>query len=183
MALDEVTDVIKKASIAGMDVARIHSGDPSLYGAIQEQMSWCEKNNTLYKVIPGVSSFSAAAAALKQELTLPGISQTVVITRFPGRTKVPEGKTTVIFLSIQDISNVVKRLLCDYSDNTPVAVVSKASWPDEKIIIGALNDIAAKVKKSGIKRQALIFVGNVLKKRDFQKSRLYGKNFPHMYRK
>lgn len=192
MSLGEVLGIMRKAKRAKKTLARVHSGDPSLYGAIQEQALYCEKEKIPYEIIPGVSSFCAGAAALKQELTLPDISQTVIITRLSGRTKVPEKEnlraisrikaTLVVFLSVQDIDKVVKRLLCGYNNDTPVAVVSKASWPDEKIIKGTLKDIAGKVKQAGIKRQALIFVGDVLKRKGFQKSRLYDKGFTHSYR-
>ena len=140
MNLEEVVTIIGKASSTGKIVARIHSGDPSLYGAIQEQMLWCKKNNIPFEVIPGVSSFLAAAAALKQELTLPGISQTVIITRLSGRTKVPPKEdlkllsrikaTLVIFLSIEMIDTLVKKLSSGYAKDTPVAIVHRASWQD-----------------------------------------------------
>ncbi len=193
MTLEQVLEIMRKAKATKKIIARIHSGDPSLYGAIQEQIIWCEEEKISYEVIPGVSSFCAGAAALNQELTLPNISQTVIITRLSGRTKVPEKEdlkvlarikaTLVIFLSIQDIDTAVAQLLCGYNNDTPVAVVSKASWPDEKIIRGTLKDIAKKVKQADIKRQALIFVGEVLRKEGFEKSKLYDKNFTHSYRK
>lgn len=193
MTLEQVLKIMRKAKAAKKTVARVHTGDPSLYGAIQEQILWCENEKVSYEIIPGVSSFCAAAAALNQELTLPSISQTVIITRLSGRTKVPEKEelkalarlraTLVIFLSIQNIDEVVTELLCGYDNDTPVAVVSKASWPDEKIVRSTLKDIAKKVKKADITRQALIFVGEVLKRDGFEKSRLYDKNFAHSHRK
>lgn len=193
MNLGEVLKVIRKASSAKKIVARIHSGDPSIYGAIQEQMLWCRKNRIPFEVIPGVSSFCAAAAALKQELTLPGISQTVIITRLSGRTKVPPKEdlkalsrikaTLVIFLSIEMIGEVVKKLSRGYAKDTPVAIVYRASWQDELIIKGTLKDIAAKVKNKNIKSQALIFIGDVLKGAGFEKSKLYDQDFSHAFRK
>lgn len=193
MTLAEVFKVMRKAQSSGKIIARIHSGDPSLYGAIQEQIAWCRQNNIRYEIVPGVSSFCAAAASMEQELTLPGISQTVIITRLSARIKVPRKEdlkalagiraTLVIFLSVQDIDKVVDALVCGYDKHTPVAVVSKASWPDETIVRGTLADIAAKVRRHGIKRQALIFVGDVLKQEGFEKSRLYDKDFTHSYRK
>ncbi len=193
MTLDEVIDVYERFAEKPGIIARIHSGDPSLYGAIQEQIVWCEDNNVEYKVVPGVSSFCAASAALKQELTLSGISQTVIITRVSGRTKVPLREdlknlariraVLVIFLSIARIEEVVKKLLAGYNKNTPVAVVYRASWPEEKIITGMLCNIIEKLKDSGISRQALIFVGDVLAKKNFRRSKLYDKFFSHMYRK
>lgn len=192
MTLEEILKIILRAKFTKKIIARIHSGDPSLYGAIQEQLLWCEKENIPYEIIPGVSSFCAAAAELKQELTLPDISQTVIITRLSGRTKVPKKEdlwalaqiraTLVIFLSVQNINKVVTALLCGYNKNTPVAIVSKASLPDARILRGTLKDIAKKVKQAQIKRQALIFVGDVLKRKGFGKSKLYDKNFMHSYR-
>lgn len=192
MDLDEITQVIGKTRYTGKSVVRIHSGDPSIYGAIQENMDWCEKEGIEYSVIPGVSSFQAAAASLKQEFTLPGVSQTIILTRLSGRTKVPAKEaleklakiraTMAIFLSIQDIKRVAKKLMKSYGPDAPVAVVEKASFPDERKIIGTLGDIAKKVKDSGIKRQALIIVGDVLKKK-YRKSKLYDKYFEHMFRK
>ncbi len=193
MSLEDVLRIMKRAKLKKKDVARIHTGDPSIYGAIQEQMAWCDSEGVAYEIIPGVSSLFAAAAALKQELTLPGISQTVIITRLSGRTKVPAGEalknlarinaTLVIFLSVDKIGEAVKNLIFGYDKNTPAAVVYRASWDDEKVITGTLGDIAAKVKREGVKRQALIFVGNVLGKKDFKASELYNKNFSHSYRR
>lgn len=192
MSLPEVLRAIKKAKPAGTIVARMHSGDPSVYGAIQEQMDWCERQGIDYSVIPGVSSFQAAAASLKQELTLPGVSQTVILTRISGRTEVPAKEdlqklakaraTMAIFLSIDKIESVVKKLTESYGLNTPVAVIEKASFPEERKIIGTLRDISKKVKEAGITRHALIIVGDVLKK-NYQKSKLYDKDFEHMFRK
>ncbi len=193
MTLEEILKIMRKAKSAKKVIARLHSGDPSIYGSIQEQLSWCEAEDVAYEVVPGVSSLFAGAASLKQELTLPGLSQTVIITRFSGRTKVPKKEdlktlsriraTLVIFLSVDKVNEVVKELLHGYDKNTPVAVVSRASWPDEKIIRGTLKDIAEKVKKEKINKQALIYVGDVLEREDFKKSRLYDKNFSHSYRK
>lgn len=192
MTLEEILKIMRRAKAGKKIVARIHSGDPSIYGALQEQIALCEREKIPHYVIPGVSSFCAASAALKQELTLPEICQTVIITRLSGRTKVPKKEdlralakikaTLVIFLSADKIGEVVRQLLYGYDYDTPVSVVSKASLPDEKIVRGTLRDIADKVKRESIKRQALIFVGDVLKKRAFKKSRLYDKNFSHSYR-
>ena len=192
MTLEEVLGIIEKEKFRKMIIARLHTGDPSLYGAIQEQMDWCEKEGIAYEVIPGVSSFQAAAASLKQEWTLPGVSQTVIITRLSGRTKVPKKEdleklakiraTLIIFLSVQNISRVVKKLKSGYAQDTPVAVVERVSWPDERGVQGTLADIAQKVKAAGIKRQALIIVGEVLRKKGYQPSRLYAKDFAHGFR-
>ncbi|HAH20808.1 MAG: precorrin-4 C(11)-methyltransferase [Omnitrophica WOR_2 bacterium GWF2_43_52] len=192
MTLEEVIGIIENEKSNKKIIARLHTGDPSLYGAIQEQMDWCEKEKIAYEVIPGVSSFQAAAASLKQEFTLPGVSQTVILTRLSGRTKVPKREdleqlakiraTLVIFLSVQDIARVVKKLKCGYVQNTPVIVVERVSWPDERKISGTLADIAKKVKQAGIKRQALIIIGDVLRKK-YRLSKLYDKNFTHGFRK
>ena len=193
MNLEEICAIFKKAAYADKIVARIHSGDPSIYGAIQEQMDWCNKQEITYNVIPGVSSFQAAAASLKQEYTLAGVSQTIIITRISARTKVPAKEdlailaksraTMVIFLSIQEIKRVVNKLKQGYPLDTPVAVVERVSYPDERKILGNLGDIAQKVKRAGIQRQALIIIGRVLRDRPVQKSKLYDKNFEHGFRK
>ena len=192
MNLDEVLKVIDDNRKSSSIIARVHSGDPSIYGAIQEQIEWCEKQGISYEVIPGVSSLFGASASLHQELTLPGVSQTVIVTRISGRTKVPSresireiskiGATLVIFLSINRIEDVVKDLLNGYAKNTPAAVVYRATWPEEMIIRGTLEDIADKVKAESIDRQALIFVGDVLNRRGFELSKLYHKDFTHSLR-
>lgn len=192
MSLEEVIAIIKMAKSTDSIIARIHSGDPSIYGAIQEQMDWCEKEGIDYYVIPGVSSFQAASASLKQELTLPGVSQTLILTRISGRTKVPAredlkrlaetGATMAIFLSINRIGDVVKKIRNGYGVDTPVVVIEKVSFPEERVIRGTLRDIAKKVKEAGIRRHALIIVGNVLKKA-YLRSKLYDKDFEHMFRK
>jgi precorrin-4/cobalt-precorrin-4 C11-methyltransferase len=193
MNLEETTKALAEAALAGQNVVRLHTGDPSIYGAIQEQMLELDRLGIEYKVVPGVTSAFAAAATLKQELTLPEVSQTVVITRLAGRTPVPEreqlsriaqvGATLVIYLSVSMIENVVAELLQGaYTPETPVAVVAKASWPDEEVVEGTLADIAAKVKEAGISKQALILVGDVLRARSEgmrAKSLLYDKGFTH----
>jgi len=178
----------------GRTVARLHTGDPSLYGAIAEQMAELDKAGIDYEVVPGVSSAFAAAAALRCELTLPEVNQTVIFTRLEGRTGVPKkeslgslashGTTMVIFLSVKSIDKVVEELKSGYPGDTPVAVVYKASWPVEKIIRGTLSDIALKVAAEGIDKTALIFVGPAIG-RDTMKaySKLYDKDFSHGYRK
>lgn len=162
LSLEEVISIIKKAAAENKNVARIHTGDPSIYGAIKEQIDLLEKNNIDYQIIPGVSSFLAAAAALSAELTLPEVSQTVILSRQAGRTPVPEKEklsrlaehqaSMAVFLSVQMIEEVVAELLEGYTHDTPAAVVAKASWPDESIIRGTLADIAYKVKSAGIKK-------------------------------
>ena len=196
MTMEEVIGVMADAVAAGRNVVRLHTGDPALYGAIQEQMAELDRLGISYRVIPGVTSATAAAAALKQELTLPEVSQTVILTRLAGKTPVPEGErlsqiarigaTTVIYLSVGMIAAVVKELLNGaYRPDTPAAVVYRASWPDERIIEGTLADIAGKVVDAGIDRQALIMVGEVFgARRDGLKARslLYDGTFSHGFR-
>ena len=160
--------VYKEAMEHNIDVARIHSGDPSIYGAIQEQMQALDKLGITYEIIPGVSSFVAAAAVLRQELTLPGVTQTIVITRMEGKTPIPEKEhlgvlatatpTLCIFLSIDKIEEIVRTLLPHYGKDCPVAVVYKATWPDQKIVCTKLSDIAEEVKQEAITKSALIIV-------------------------
>ena len=194
--LEETTATLAEAVAAGEQAVRLHTGDPSIYGAIQEQMAALDRLGIGYEVVPGVTSAFAAAATLKQELTLPSVTQTVIITRIAGRTPVPEreklseiagiGATMVIYLSVGMIEEVVSELLQGaYTPATPVAVVAKASWKDEHIIEGNLADIAAKVKSAGIGKQALIIVGDVLKARREgvpELSKLYDRNFSHGFR-
>ena len=192
MTLDEVIAVTTEAVGQGKKVVRLHTGDPSIYGAIQEQMDRFDKLNISYQVVPGVSSFLAAAAALKQEYTLPDVSQTVIITRLEGRTPVPTKEklallashqaTMCIFLSVHLLDGVVKELLDGgYTLATPVAVVQKASWPDERIYRGTLGTIADTIRTAGIDRTAMIVVGEC-PNNEYSLSRLYAPEFGHMFR-
>jgi precorrin-4/cobalt-precorrin-4 C11-methyltransferase len=191
MALEKIINVMEEAREMNIDVARVHTGDPSIYGAIQEQMSELDKRGIDYEMVPGVSSFLAAASALKQELTLPGVSQTVIITRIEGRTPVPEAEklemlsktkaTLCIFLSIKEIKRVAEILKPAYGNDCPVAVVYKASWKDEKIINSNLRNVVDATIQNGIKKTAMIIVGDVLS-RKFEYSKLYDKHFKHSYR-
>jgi precorrin-4/cobalt-precorrin-4 C11-methyltransferase len=191
MALEEIINVMEEAKEVNIDVARVHTGDPSIYGAIQEQMSELDKRGIDYEMVPGVSSFLAAASALKQELTLPGVSQTVIITRIEGRTPVPEAEklemlsktkaTLCIFLSIKEIKKVAEILKPVYGNDCPIAIVYKASWKDEKVIISNLSNVVDATMHSGIKKTAMIIVGDVLS-RKFEYSKLYDKHFKHSYR-
>jgi len=191
MVLEEIINVMEEAKEMNIDVARVHTGDPSIYGAIQEQMSELDKRGIDYEMVPGVSSFLAAASALKQELTLPGVSQTVIITRIEGRTPVPEAEklemlsktkaTLCIFLSIKEIKRVAEILKPVYGNDCPVAIVYKASWKDEKVIISNLSNVVDATMHSGIKKTAMIIVGDVLS-RKFEYSKLYDKHFKHSYR-
>lgn len=193
--LDEVIAIIVDSWQQQKKVVRLHTGDPSIYGAIGEQLSLLQAKEIPCKVIPGVSSATAAAAALQTELTLPEVSQTVIFTRRAGRTPVPEKEslkslashqaTMMIFLSIGMIEDVVKELLeGGYSKDTPVAIVEKASWPDEKQLRGTLRDIASLVKEAGITKTAMISVGDVLKTAPPPAlSKLYDASFTHGFRR
>ena len=193
MTLEEVIEVMKKAEAEGKMTARVHTGDPAVFGAHREQMDELSRLGIDYDVIPGVSSFLATAAALKKEYTLPGVSQTVILTRMEGRTPVPPKESIesfakhqtsmVIFLSVQEIEKVVEKLIAGgYPKTTPIAVVYKATWPDEKVVKGTLEDIASKVKENDIKKTALIMVGEFLGT-TYNNSKLYDKDFKHEYRK
>ncbi len=192
MTLPEVIETIEKAVAKGLLVVRLHTGDPSIYGAIQEQMDALKKKNIDFEVVPGVSSFLATAAALKQEYTLPGISQTVIITRNEGRTPVPEREklrslashqaTMCIFLSITMLSDVVAELIAGgYAPDTPIAIVQRASWPEQKIVRATLETIVAEIADKGIDRTAMIVVSRCLGA-DYELSRLYAPEFSHMFR-
>jgi precorrin-4/cobalt-precorrin-4 C11-methyltransferase len=194
MNLKEVLKVMVDAVKEGKLVARVHDGDPSFFGAITEQMDFLEKEKIAYEVIPGVSCLQGGAASLKRELTLPNVSQSVIITRPEGRTPVPEserirelakhGTTMVIFLGIQHVDKVIKEIIeGGRPKDTPVAVVYKATWKEEKIVRGTLGDIVEKVRDAGIAKTALIFVGEVLKPKSYDESKLYDPKFTHGYRK
>ena len=191
MAIDEIIKVMEEAKDKNVNVARVHTGDPSIYGAIQEQMSELDKREIDYEVVPGVSSFLAAASSLKQELTLPGVSQTIIITRIEGRTPVPETEklevlsktkaTLCIFLSVKEIKRVAEILKPAYGNDCPVAIVYKASWKDEKIINSDLDHVVDATIQNDIKKTAMIIVGDVLS-RNFEYSKLYDKHFKHSHR-
>lgn len=194
LSLEEIIKLILNAVRQGKVVARLQSGDPSIYGAIQEQMAALDKHGIEYEIIPGVSSLFAAAASLKTELTVPELSQTVIITRMEGRTPVPSPEslrdlarhltTMAIFLSVSSIEAVVAELLeGGYPPETPAAVVYKASWQDEMVLRTTLNNLTDRVKASGIRKQALILVGSFLGSKEKAKhSKLYDESFKHEYR-
>ena len=193
MNLDEVLEVMKDAESKGLNTARVHTGDPSIYGAIREQIDRLDEMGIESKVIPGVSSAFATAAALKKEYTLPDVSQTVIFTRMEGRTPMPEGEsiaelashhaTMVIFLSVGFMDKLTEQLIeGGYSEDTPVAVVYKASWPEQEIVIGTLSNIASKVREAGITKTALTVVGDFLGD-EYSLSKLYDKAFTTEYRK
>ncbi len=193
MTLDEIVAEMDRAHSAGHDVARVHSGDPSIYGAIAEQMRRLDELGIPYDVTPGVSAYAAAAAALGQELTLPDISQTVILTRTAVRSSaMPEGEdlatlgksgaTLAVHLSVNNLAKVVRELTPYYGENCPVVVAYRVSWPDEQFIHGTLGTIRDKVKKSGITRTALILVGRVFGDEGFDDSRLYAEDHHHVLR-
>lgn len=192
MTLDEVIDVIKKGVFEDKKVVRVHTGDPTIYGAIREQMDRLEELGIEYEVVPGVSSFTAACAALKKEFTLPDVSQTVILTRIAGRTDVPDKEklselakyhaSMAIFLSVQKIEEVAKELSEYYSEDTPIAVIQRATWHDQKIVVGTLKDIAKKVKEENITKTAQILVGDFLGD-EYSLSKLYDPGFSHEFRK
>lgn len=192
--LDQIVAEMKRAVDDGCEVARLHSGDPSLYGAIAEQMRRLDRLGIAYDVTPGVPAYAAAAAALKAELTLPGVSQTIVLTRTSVRaspmprgedlkTLALSGATLAIHLSVNNIASVVRDLAPRYGADCPVAVAARASWPDEVILRGTLKDIRAKVKAARITRTALILVGPALGAEGFADSRLYAADHSHVLRK
>lgn len=193
MHLDQIIAEMETAERAGLDVARVHSGDPSLYGAIAEQMRRLDALEIDYDITPGVPAYAAAAAILKRELTLPGISQSVILTRTatrssampPGEeleTLAASGATLAIHLSITTLATVVRALNPHYGADCPVAVVYRASWPDEQVLRGTLADIRAQVKAAGLTRTALILVGRVLDDESFADSRLYAADHHHVLR-
>ncbi|WP_321793986.1 precorrin-4 C(11)-methyltransferase [Caballeronia sp. J97] len=184
--LDTIVALLRDAHANGHDVARVHSGDPSLYGAIGEQIRRLDALAIPYEVVPGVTAAAASAAALKRELTLPGISQTVILTRYATKTSMPEGErladlarhraTLAIHLGVRHIERIVAELVPHYGADCPVAIVFRASWPDETRVEGTLADIAPKARAAGIERTAMIIVGRVLAAADFADSTLYAKD-------
>ena len=191
--LEGVRGLYERAFEEDLKVARVHSGDPSLYGAVMEQIELCDEIGLDWKIVPGVSSLAAAAAAIGRELTVPEVSQSVILTRRASRTPMPEGEdirsfaehgtTMAIFLSAAKPRVLQQELLeGGYTPETPCAVVYRASWPDEKVIECRLEDLAARVREAGFTRQALILVGPGLGARG-TRSHLYSPAFSHMFRR
>ncbi len=183
--LDEIVALLKEAHGKGHDVARVHSGDPSLYGAIGEQIRRLRALDIRYEIVPGVTATAACAATLGCELTLPDISQTLILTRYAHKTTMPDGEqladlarhraTMAIHLGVRHLARIVDELTPHYGSDCPVAVVYRASWPDEEKVVGTLADIVGKVRATDIERTALILVGRVLAADAFAESTLYAK--------
>ncbi len=194
MVLGDIIDMMVAAHQQGQDVARVHSGDPSIYGAIGEQMRALDRHGIDYQIVPGVPSFAASAALLQRELTLAGMAQTIVITRLSSRASpmpvgedlenfAKTGATLAVHLSINNLANVIKKTMPHYGEDCPCAVVYRASWPDQLIIKGTLADIRQKVKDAKITRTAMILIGQVLANQGFDDSALYSPNHTHILRK
>jgi precorrin-4 C11-methyltransferase len=191
LTLEEVMAILVPAARAGKRVVRLHSGDTSLYSAIQEQMARLDEAGIAYEVIPGVSSFQAAAAALKVELTCPQVAQTVILTRAEGETPMPEGEslaelarhraTLCLFLSARLVERTQEQLLTAYAPDTPVAILYRVSWPDERIVLTELRQLAEEVRRHKLSRTTLIVVGAALGRRP-ERSRLYDKGHGHIFR-
>lgn len=193
MSLDEIEAEFLRAHEAGEDVARLHSGDLSVWSALAEQMRRLDRLGVPYDVTPGVPAFAASAAALRRELTVPEVAQSVVLTRTSGRASaMPEGEnlaafartgaTLAIHLSIHALDRVVAELTPVLGGDCPVAVVFRASWPDERIVWGVLDDIAARFAESPVERSALVLVGRALAAQDFRESALYDNDYLRRYR-
>ena len=193
MTLEEVLYVMKKAAAEGKTVCRLHTGDPSLYGAVREQMDALDELGISYESCPGVSAAFGAAASMDIEYTLPGLSQSLVITRMAGRTAVPENEsieswaahdaTMAIYLSTGMLEELSKRLVAGgYSGDTPAAIIYKATWPEEEFYYCTIDDLAKTAAEHGITKTALILVGSVIGKHGYEKSKLYDKTFTTEFR-
>jgi precorrin-4/cobalt-precorrin-4 C11-methyltransferase len=193
--LEEILAKLIQAQRAGRRVVRVHSGDTAMFSAMQEQLEVLEQEGIPFEVIPGVTAAAALAAALAQELTLPEVTQTVILTRAPGRTPVPEaealhelarhGATLVIYLSVKLIDQVVAELTEAYGPQAPAVVAYRVSWPEQRLVRGTLSTIADLTRQAGIQRQALILVGPALAAREERlkaRSKLYDRSFSHGYR-
>jgi precorrin-4/cobalt-precorrin-4 C11-methyltransferase len=193
LSLDEIEAEYRAAHAAGLDVARLHSGDLSVYSALAEQLRRLERLGIPYTLTPGVPAFAAAAAALGCELTVPEVAQSIVLTRMPGRaSRMPEreqlaafaatGATLAIHLAVQSLERIVAELTPIFGGDCPVAVVARASWPDERIVRGTLADIAARLAAEPIERMAVILVGRALDAKDFRESALYDADYVRRFR-
>lgn len=193
LTLDEIIESMREAYDKGLDVARVHSGDPSIYGATAEQMRRLDALGIAYDVTPGVPAFAAAAAALKQELTIPGVNQSIILTRTSMKSSaMPEGETLsnlgqsgatlVIHLSIRNLAKIEDELVPLYGADCPVIVAYRVGWPDEEFIKGTLADIRGKIEEHGVKRTAMIFIGRALDVKNFRDSALYHESHQHVLR-
>jgi precorrin-4/cobalt-precorrin-4 C11-methyltransferase len=190
--LEQIIALMKSAHANGQDVARVHSGDPSLYGAIGEQIRCLRALEIPFEIIPGVTATAACAALLGTELTLPDISQSVILTRYADKTAMPEGEelgelarhkaTMAIHLGVNNLGKIVAELAPHYGLDCPIAVVHRASWPDQDWVVGTLSDIEDKVRAKGFRRTALILVGRVLGNDVFGESSLYRAGHAHVFR-
>ncbi|WP_248802420.1 precorrin-4 C(11)-methyltransferase [Pseudomonas sp. MWU13-2100] len=190
--LEQIIDLIKAADALGQDVARVHSGDPSLYGAIGEQIRPLRELGIAYEIVPGVTATAACAALLGAELTLPDISQSVILTRYADKTAMPAGEelsslarhraTMAIHLGVKHLAEIIEELLPHYGADCPIAVIHRATWPDQDWVQGTLEDILVKVESKGFRRTALILVGRVLGNDHFSESSLYRAGHAHLYR-
>lgn len=190
--LEQIVALMKLAHERGQDVARVHSGDPSLYGAIGEQIRHLRQLGIPFEIVPGVTATAACAALLGTELTLPDLSQSVILTRYADKTSMPEGEklgdlarhqaTMAIHLGVNHLEKIVAELTPHYGVECPIAVIHRASWPDQDWVQGTLADIAEKVKAKGFRRTALILVGKVLGDDPFSESSLYRAGHAHLYR-
>ncbi|WP_053154298.1 precorrin-4 C(11)-methyltransferase [Pseudomonas sp. Pf153] len=190
--LEQIIELIRSAHLKGQDVARVHSGDPSLYGAIGEQIRVLRELDIPFEIIPGVTATSACAALLGAELTLPDVSQSVILTRYADKTVMPAGEelsslaqhgaTLAIHLGVNHLEKIVEELLPYYGADCPIAVIHRATWPDQDWAMGTLADIAARVQAKGFRRTALILVGRVLGNDLFSESSLYRAGHAHLYR-
>ena len=191
---EQIFDILKYAALKKKLVVRLHDGDPSIYGAIREQTDNLKKIGIEYEIIPGITSFLASAASLGCELTLPGVTQTIIVTRAESRTKVPKREkiaelakhraTMIFYLSVHLIDDIVREAIKGgYSKSTPVAAVYRASWKDEKVIAGTLGDIVKKVRDEKITRTAIIIIGDIVNPKSYEYSKLYDKTFSHGFRK
>ena len=193
MTLEEIVAVMRDAHAQGKSCVRLHTGDPSLYGAHREQMDMLDAAGIEYEVVPGVSSLNAAAAALQAEYTLPGVSQSVIITRMEGRTPVPAGErlrsmashgcSMALFLSTGLLDGAVEELLAGgYAPDTPAALVYKASWPEQRVFRCTVKTLAQTAREAGVKSTALVLVGDFLQG-EHERSKLYDPSFSHAFRK
>ncbi|MDH3618125.1 MAG: precorrin-4 C(11)-methyltransferase [Nitrosopumilus sp.] len=191
---EEIFEILYKNAKKDNLVVRLHDGDPSIYGAIKEQIDKLQEKGISSTVVPGVTAFLASAAALETQLTLPGVTQTIIVTRAESRTKVPKREkiselakhkaTLIFYLSVHLLSDIVKESLAGgYKKSTPVAVVYRASWKDQKIVKGTLGDIEKKIRDEKITRTAIVIISEVIDSKSYEYSKLYDKKFSHGYRK